>query len=186
MHKHGYLSVLFALLFGFMFLKVVDDDGAGGGDVGDEDIDDDDLKDDLKDDKKNEDEKDEDKKEPPASALSDEDRNALEEYKTEKALKTITQDIKSRHPEFDASTMEKIVAHLKEKDTKEQGSGQALFNQAGIELTYLNEFKNVGEDDPDFENGRGGRETSFEELTTKVKNGNASAHEREALFLKFV
>lgn len=182
MRKHGYLSVLFALFFGFMFLKVVDDDGAGGGDVGDEDIDDDELQDD----KKEENKKEEDKKEPPAPALSDEDREALEEYKTEKALKTITQDIKSRHPEFDASTMEKIVAHLKEKDTKEKGSGQALFNQAGIELTYLNEFKNVGEDDPDFESGRGGRETSFEELTTKVKNGNASAHEREALFLRFV
>ncbi len=185
MHKHGFMPVLFSLFFGFMFLGIVEDDGAGSGeddnnDVGDENIDDENLDDGKKDKDKPKDKKDES----PASALSDEDREALEELKTSKALTSITNGIKKRHPEFDSSAMDKIVTHLKEMDTKDKGSGQELFNAAGIELTYLNEFKNASEDDPAFEGGRGGRETSLEELTTKVKNGNANPHEREALFLK--
>ena len=181
MHKYGFLPAFFALLFGFMFFRVVEDEsGGGGGDDLDDDLDTD-LDDDKGEDK--DDESGESKDKPPGEALSEEDKNTLEEFRQEKALGLITKSMKVEYgDDFD---MGKIVEHLKEMDKKDPGSGQALFNATGIENIFLKNFQGQSNNGEFGSRGRGSVAPTQEELIGKINKGEASDNEKTAFYSKY-
>ena len=108
----------------------------------------------------------------------------LDEIRQERALNEITKDLKAEHVDFD---MEKVIAKLKEMEKENPGSGNKLFNKAGIELIYLKYFTNQkAEGEFDGKGGRGTKAPTEDELVEKINKGEASDKERNALFLQFV
>ncbi len=181
MRKYGFLPAFFALLFGFMFFRVVEEESGGGGS---DDLDDD-LDTDLDDDKDEDEGGDTDtsKDKPPGETFSEEDKNTLEEFRQEKALGSITKDMKAEYgDDFD---MDKIVEHLKEMDKKDPGSGQALFNKTGIENIFLKNFQGQSDDGEFGSRGRGSVAPTQEELIGKINKGEASDNEKTAFYSKY-
>lgn len=184
---------MFAWIFSFFIFNffIVEDEGGGGYE--DEDL----LNEPLEDDgeEKKEDEKkevDTNPKQPPdtqKSSLSDEDKEAIRrarEYadKAEQAeeLKSLEVGFKAQYG--DEFSMDEIVAHLKEMEKEEKGSGDALFNPVGIENIFLKHFANRASGT--FEGGgRGDVPISREVLIGKLNKGEASDEEEMNFYAKY-
>lgn len=180
MKRLGFFT-FFSFLLSMCFLCIVDDDGAGGDDPDlDTDLDDDDKEED----KKGAQEKKPDAKPPSKDDAPDPDKMLLEEIRQERVLNSITKEMKVQYG--DGFDMGKVVDKLKEMEAKEPGSGNKLFNKAGIELMHLKHFNHYGSDNEfDGTSGRGGKPISTDELIGKINKGEASDDERKAFFAKY-
>lgn len=178
------IFAFFAFLMSMCFMKAVDDDGAGSGegDIFDEELNDttppaDDS------DKKDGDDKKAETKPPAKEKTPDPDKMLLDEIRQERALNEITKDLKAEHGDFD---MEKVIAKLKEMEKTNPGSGNKLFNKAGIELVHLKYFSNTeSEGEFDGNGGRGTKAPTKDELIAKINKGEASDDERQAFYAEF-
>lgn len=178
MKRLGMFS-FFSFLLSLCFLKAIDDDGAGGGD---EDILDKDLDDDVGGEPKKADEGKKEEEKPPA--IDENDKALLEEIRQEKALAQISKDMKAQYG--DSFDMDAIKSKLQAMEKENPGSGQALFDKKGIELTYLKHFANKSKDGEfDANSGRGSKQLSSDELIDKINKNEASDAERAALFAKY-
>lgn len=178
MKRLGMFS-FFSFLLSLCFLKAIDDDGAGGDDDG---LLDKDLDDDLGDAAKKADEGKKEEEKPPA--IDEKDKALLEEIRQEKALSQITKEMKAQYgDDFD---MDAIKSKLQAMEKESPGSGQALFDKKGIELTYLKHFANKSKDGEfDANSGRGTKQLNADELIEKINKNEASDAERAALFAKY-
>lgn len=177
------IFAFFAFLMSMCFMKVVDDDGAGGADIFDEELDDGGETPPAEDEKKEGDGKAAEAKPPAKEITPDPDKMLLEEIRQERALNEITKELKAEHGDFD---MDKVIAKLKEMEKANPGSGNKLFNKNGIELVHLKYFAG-GENEGEFDgsSGRGGKAPTSDELIAKINKGEASDKERLALFAKY-
>lgn len=181
------IFAFFAFLMSMCFLKIDDGDG-GGGDGGDGDIFDEELDDTTppppKDgDKKDGDGQKEEKKPPAKDTKPDPDKMLLEEIRQERALNEITKDLKKEYGDFD---MEKVISKLKEMEKENPGSGNKLFNKAGIELVHLKYFANQeAEGEFDGKGGRGTKAPTKQDLIAKINKGEASDDERQSFFAEY-
>lgn len=177
MKRLGMFS-FFSFLFALCFLKVVDDDGAGGAD----DLLDKDLDDDAGDEGKKADEEKKVDAKPPA--IDEKDKAFLEELKQEKALSAIEKEMKAQYG--DSFDMAAITSKLQEMEKEKPGSGQALFDRKGIELVHLKHFANKDKGGEfDGSSGRGTRALNADELIDKINKNEASDEERTAFFIKY-
>lgn len=179
------IFALFSFLMGMCFMRAVDDDGAGGGegsDIFDEDLDDT-ASSGVAGEKKEGDGTKAETKPPAKEAAPDPDKMLLEEIRQERALNDITKELKAEHGDFE---MDKVIAKLKEMEKEKPGSGNKLFNKAGIELVHLKYFANA-ESDGEFDGkgGRGSKAPSKDELISKINKGEASDDERQAFYAQF-
>lgn len=174
---YGWRSFLTILMMAFM-VRFGEDDGMGGADDGDAGGD--------------------DGKASPAEptppnnndsvTLSREELAQLtapmQELLQERAVNNAVSDIKGRFGDFDLNA---VHTHLKELHKSDPAKAEALNNPAGWELIWeaklspksvtadaVNSGRNV-----DADGGRGA-------LVDRVKNGEASVHERASLFEKYV
>lgn len=173
----------FFFLMSMCLLRIDDGEGAGGGDgdIFDEDLDDISPKDEGK--KEGDGEK--DKAKPPAKETTpDPDKMLLEEIRQERALGDITKSLKAEHDGFD---MEKVIAKLKEMEKEKPGSGNSLFNKAGIELIHLKHFANQ-ESDGEFDasGGRGSKAPTSDELIEKINSGKATPEEEFSFYKQYM
>ena len=178
MKRLGMFS-FFSFLLSLCFLKAVDDDGAGGDDDG---LLDKDLDDDAGDESKKVEESKKAEEKPPA--IDEKDKELLDELRQEKALSLITKEMKAQYgDDFD---MDAIKSKLQAMEKESPGSGQALFDKKGIELTYLKHFANKSKDGEfDANSGRGTKQLDTDELIDKINKNEASDEERMALFVKY-
>ena len=178
------IFAFFAFLMSMCFLKIDDGEGAGGdGDIFDEELDDT-TPPPAKDDKKGGDDKKPDDKPPAKETKPDPDKMLLEEIRQERALNEITKDLKKEHGDFD---MEKVIAKLKEMEKENPGSGNKLFNKAGIELVHLKYFANQeAEGEFDGNGGRGAKAPTDDELIDKINSGKASIADELAFYKQYM
>lgn len=180
------IFAFFAFLMSMCFMKAVDDDGAGGGDddIFDKDLDDEGATPPVQDgDKKDGDGKKEETKSPAKENTPDPDKMLLDEIRQERALNEITKDLKKEHGDFD---MEKVIEKLKEMEKENPGSGNKLFNKAGIELVHLKYFANQeAEGEFDGKGGRGTKAPTKQDLIAKINKGEASDDERQSFFAAY-
>lgn len=181
MKRLGMFSWFFFLM-SMCFLKIDDGEGAGG-DIFDEDLDDGGETAPAKDEKKGGDEKKPDDKPPAKETKPDPDKMLLEEIRQERALNEITKDLKAEHADFD---MDKVIAKLQEMEKANPGSGNKLFNKAGIELVHLKHFANQeAEGEFDGSSGRSIKAPSTDELIDKINKGEASDKEEAAFYARY-
>ena len=175
----------FAFLMSMCFLKIDGGDGGGGdGDIFDKDLDDEGDTPPANDgDKKDGDGKKEETKPPAKDTKPDPDKMLLDEIRQERALNEITKDLKKEHGDFD---MEKVISKLKEMEKENPGSGNKLFNKAGIELVHLKYFANQeAEGEFDGKGGRGTKAPTKQDLIAKINKGEASDDERQSFFAEY-
>ena len=185
MNKH-FLKILLSLgLFGSY---VVDNDGAGGGgDLGDVDIGDE--GDDPGENSTG------GSSEPDLKTLQEQLKSANDAITTLKEDQTTRQraethkqvldDLKSRHPDFDA---EKIKEHLVKLHSENPEKAESLNNAVGFELLYLQNFapKSVNNDEVEFGRNNGGIDRSAEIMEKISNGGRASLQDKKALLGKFL
>ena len=177
MRKWGIFS-FFAFLMSLCIMRAVDDDGAGGDD---DSLLDKDLDDDSTGEKKVEEKTKVEDKTPP---LDEKYIKLLDEVHQERALNTITKDMRAQYG--DGFDMDAIRNKLLEMEKESPGSGEALFDRKGIELVYLKHFHNSnGEGEFDGNGGRGAKPLSADELILKINKGEASEEERKAFFSRY-
>lgn len=108
----------------------------------------------------------------------------IQEYQQERAVNSAVADIKSRIGDFDLS---QVHDHLKEIHKSNPERAAALNTPAGWELLWKAELasKSVSADAVNAGrnvDGEGGRSALIE----RVKNGDASVHERASIFEKYL
>ncbi len=175
----------FFFLMSMCFLKIDDGEGAGGSDdIFDEELDDNTpLADDGK--KKDGDGKKEETKPPAKETTPDPDKMLLDEIRQERVLNQIIKEFTKEYG--DGFNMDQVIAKLEEMEKENPGSGNKLFNKAGIELVHLKYFANQeAEGEFDGSSGRSKKAPSENELIEKINKGEASDKERTALFAQFV
>lgn len=184
MKRLGIFSFCSLLLSMCLFHIVGDEGGGGEGDIFDDELDDQIPSSPTEaNDKKEGDGKKAETKPPAKDEATEADKTLLEEIRQERALNEITKDLKAQYGDFN---MDKVIAKLKEMEKENPGSGNKLFNKAGIELVHLKHFADVEtEGDFDSKGGRGSKAPTKQDLISKINKGEASDDERQSFFAEY-
>lgn len=181
--------ILHFLLFSF----ILEDDGLGGDEYLDRELED--FEEESESEKSEEEAKEDTKKQPPDkkeenTTLGDEDKKTLEELKEyadkqrqKEELREYEEELKAKHGQD--FSMKKIVDFCTKLNEKNPGSGDAVFNRAGIEALWLAHFAKKGSDNEFDGSGRGAPALTNEQLIEKINSGEASDEEAYKIYAQY-
>jgi len=184
------IFAIWSFLFSFLTLKVVDDDGAGGGDDTSSDTDGDDTSSDADDTSSDTDGDDTSSDADDTSSDTDGDDlkqtvAELKEYiaaqEQDKLIASAVETIQSRYDDFDIG---KIEEHLKEMAKDNPQEAEQYNNPVGWELLWSREFATKDVVNDEFNFGRGdGAENRDKEFEDKLAKGELLSVDEQSHFL---